>query len=233
MLSRLVKEESAAPHSSLARQQPSHTAPPRSAPASSTAVHRIRRDIEHIQQSITSGQLPEATQLLFDPRNPYVLEVVLVHRHSAEEGRHSSSPWEGLELPFRLTFTERYPFDGPRVRYVGSHRLLHPNIECGTGAAAGASPDAMREEDAEKQQTGGWGVCLGIQVHWRPTHTLVDLLLGLSVLVDHPNFTDPLPGQARLAAGLWSRHPAVFMALAREWIAGRYEGHSFPSQLLE
>eukprot|EP00796_Vickermania_ingenoplastis_P007996 gene7996-5556_t len=258
MLSRLLQE----------RQQRQERVA--AAPSLSPAVHRIRRELQKFiaeddppldpaaardvspsgaaagatQRWVGLRGLPAGTSLEMDTRNPYEVLVTF------DAGTTPEQPWAGRPLTFRLVFTERFPYEGPRVRFVGPFRLFHPNIECGAGTdgydrrtpSAGAeegrpgaegeqrSPDApdprtaaqCAEDAAVAESSGGWGVCLGIQLDWRPTFTLTDLLLSLWVLLEHPNLDDPLPGMSRVAAEMMKADPKRYAAVARQWAMGHY-----------
>lgn len=69
----------------------------------------------------------------------------------------------------------------------------------------------------------GWGVCLGLQFAWRPSFMLLDLLLSLWALLEHPNAEDSLPGNCRVAAAMWSSgNREAYVATAKAWIRGNY-----------
>lgn len=185
-----------------------------------------------------SPYLPPGTFISVDPRNPY--EVYVMFCISSSSNVHDSHPsmssmmWGGETLFFHITFSEEYPCEGPRTRFLGPHRLFHPNIECGNEInverweeekqeAKEGSATARFFSYAQSRNEAGWGVCLGLQFAWRPTFMLLDLLLSLWMLLDNPNAEDPLPGNCQVAAWMWlSGDREAYVATARAWIQGDY-----------
>lgn len=111
--------------------------------------------------------------------------------------------WKGGTYNFTFVFSEDYPFQGPKVRYTGPFRVFHPNIE---GEA----------------DVADWGVCLGLQTQWRATFTLKDLIYALQDLFDAPNYKDPLPGVAKIAAQMLKDDEPGFVRVAQRWMKGDY-----------
>ncbi|KAG5477829.1 hypothetical protein LSCM1_05131 [Leishmania martiniquensis] len=109
--------------------------------------------------------------------------------------------WRGGTFDFRLVFSNDFPYSGPKVRYTGPHRIFHPNIEGDDG-----------KED--------WGVCLGLQTEWRPTCTIKDMVVAIEMLFALPNYDDPLPGVAKVAAQILKDDPTRFEMIAKRWMSG-------------
>lgn len=249
MLSRLVEERV---RSTEAGSVYSTAPPPLS---SSLAIHRIHQDLERLGDVVPqsnggkaeemnfrpvvyslregSSPLPAGTLFEIDPRNPYELSVFFSIPSNGLGDTQDLWWWGGQTLQFRISFTERYPYDGPRVRFIGPHRLFHPNVECGVVpkvSSVGISSSnigprgesSQKQEDEVAQRNGGWGVCLGVQMAWRPTFTLLDLLLSLWLLLLHPNADDPLPGYCQMASKLWVNNIEGYRNTAKSWINGEY-----------
>lgn len=105
-----------------------------------------------------SPHLPTGTFISVDPRNPYEIYVLFTSPVPSSPGvqpapsdaskRHPmcTEMWPGAVLVFVVLFSEGYPCEGPRTRYIGPHRLFHPNIECGSDMAK--KGEERREESA-------------------------------------------------------------------------------------
>lgn len=76
------------------------------------------------------------------------------------------SPWAGGRYNLRLTFSQTYPSQPPKV--VFSPPIPHPNVfSCGS-------------------------VCLSLlQGGWKPAITVKQILLGVQALLDEPNLNSP------------------------------------------
>lgn len=129
-----------------------------------------------------------------DPMDAYVVHVSHVP---------TSGIWQGGTFHFRMVFSDNYPFSGPKVRYTGPRRIFHPNIEGDEGKT-------------------DWGVCLGLQTDWLPSCTIRDMVVAIEMLFVVPNYVDPLPGVAKIAAQLLKNDPQCFAMTAKRWMGGNY-----------
>lgn len=129
-----------------------------------------------------------------DPMDSYVVHVT----HTPQRGI-----WYGGSFTFRMVFSDDFPFSGPKVRYTGPRRIFHPNIE----------GDDHKED---------WGVCLGLQTEWLPSCTIKDMVVAIEMLFVMPNYDDPLPGVAKMAAQVLKDDPNRFSMIAKRWMGGNY-----------
>ena len=82
----------------------------------------------------------------------------------------SKTPWEGGLYRVRLEIPQNYPFAPPLC--VFDPPLFHPNVY----------PSGK--------------VSLSLLDNWRPQITLKEILLGIQILLDDPNFDDPAQMEA-------------------------------------
>jgi ubiquitin-conjugating enzyme E2 M len=129
-----------------------------------------------------------------DAMDSYVVSV----SHTPQRGI-----WQGGTFTFRMVFSDDFPFSGPKVRYTGPKRIFHPNIE----------GDDNRDD---------WGVCLGLQTEWLPSCTIKDMVVAIEMLFVMPNYDDPLPGVAKMAAQILKDDPTRFALIAKRWMGGNY-----------
>ncbi|CCW65960.1 unnamed protein product [Phytomonas sp. Hart1] len=135
-----------------------------------------------------------SSKVTASPSDPFVVRVIV---------QPTRGIWEGGTFHFTLNFSDDYPYEGPKVRYTGPYRIFHPNIE--------------GERDRKD-----WGVCLGLQLEWRPSYTIKDLVIYIELLFSHPVCEDPLPGVSKAAAQMLKDHPSEFRETARRWMRGEY-----------
>jgi len=116
------------------------------------ALLRIQRDLADIE-------IPENVQLIrHDEMN---LSFVI----TAETGY-----WKGGIFEFKFSYSDKYPFTGPKV--LCCDKIYHPNI------------------DLEG------GVCVNVLRPWKPTYSTQIVLFGLLFLFTSPNPNDPLNQEA-------------------------------------
>ncbi|KAH9597323.1 Ubiquitin-conjugating enzyme E2 [Trypanosoma melophagium] len=163
------------------------------------AILRLKNDLDNLDGIRSKVEIP-------DPHN--ILRMKVTVRPSYP------SIWHGGLFEFLLEFREGYPFEGPKVRYLGPHRIWHPNIE----------GDAYTEGDGGMKGTlrREWGVCLSFQTEWKPTLSLRDIIIMIELLFQDPNPDDPLHGTSKEAAQMMRDNPAMFRDKARRWMQGLY-----------
>ncbi|RNF11152.1 ubiquitin-conjugating enzyme E2 [Trypanosoma conorhini] len=200
MLSRIKKQQAEArgggnqPHGSGAGGGVSATAS-----SEPVAILRLKKDLDNLDGIRSKVEIP-------DPCNLLRMKVTVKPSYP--------SIWQGGIFEFALEFREDYPYEGPRVRYLGPYRIWHPNIE------------GDEFSDTEGGVRGGvkhsWGVCLSFQTDWKPTMSLRDIVVMLELLFQDPNPDDPLHGTAKQAAQMMKDNPAGFREKARRWMQGFY-----------
>ncbi|ORC88812.1 ubiquitin-conjugating enzyme E2 [Trypanosoma theileri] len=163
------------------------------------AILRLKNDLDNLDGIRSKVEIP-------DPHNILRMKVTVKPSYP--------SIWHGGLFEFLLEFREAYPFEGPKVRYLGPHRIWHPNIE----------GDAFTEGEGGVKQTlkKEWGVCLSFQTEWKPTLSLRDIIIMIELLFQDPNPDDPLHGTSKEAAQMMKDNPAMFKDKARRWMQGLY-----------
>lgn len=152
----------------------------------SPAQARIRSDLAAVKAVKST--------ITIDGVDPYLIHVV---------HRPTSGIWCGGVFSFSIHLSEDYPYQGPKVRYVGPHRIFHPNIE---------GDESMQD----------WGVCLGLQTQWVPTYTIKDIITLIELLFRIPNADDSLSGVSKMAADVYKSNQSQFETIARRWMTGNY-----------
>ncbi|AAZ13415.1 ubiquitin-conjugating enzyme E2, putative [Trypanosoma equiperdum] len=165
----------------------------------SMAVLRLKNDLDNLDGICSKVVIP-------DPDNMLRMKVTV--RPSRP------SIWHGGFFDFLLEFREEYPYEGPRVRYVGPNRVWHPNIE--------GSEFAEKEGMEKASRKTEWSVCLSFQTDWKPTFSLRDVIIMIELLFQDPNPDDPLHGTSKQAAQMMKDDPVRFRTKARYWMSGHY-----------
>nr|CCC50006.1 putative ubiquitin-conjugating enzyme e2 [Trypanosoma vivax Y486] len=196
MLSRIKKQRDEARATALAQEGGVAQMPANREPL---AIIRLRKDLDNLDGICSKVTFPDANDLLrmqvtSDPPRPSI--------------------WHGGRFDFVLEFREDYPYEGPKVRYVGPNRIWHPNIE--------GSEFSSNEGGANGVRKTEWGVCLSFQTDWKPTFSLRDVIIMIELLFQDPNPDDPLHGTAKQAAQMMKDDPAGFKEKARRWMQGQY-----------
>ena len=108
--------------------------------------------------------------------------------------------WKNGTFKFSIDVPQTYPMDPPKVTCIKTP-IYHPNIDiCGN-------------------------VCLNIlRVGWNPTSTIENIIYGLILLFESPNFTDPLPShifpEGYEPHELWKQDRNKFEIVVRKTITG-------------
>lgn len=100
-----------------------------------------------------------------------------------------NSPYDQYLLEFKIEFSPEHPFRAPYVKVnTNTTWIFHPNIN-------------------------GDNICLDLlKSNWSPVITITTLLMSIHTLLQHPNASDPLNGDA---ASAYKAGPAVFMETAK------------------
>ncbi|KAF8287122.1 ubiquitin-conjugating enzyme E2 [Trypanosoma cruzi] len=197
MLSRIKKQQ--AETRDAAGQSHSFGGGPSTASSEPVAILRLKKDLDNLDGIRSTIDIP-------DPQNMLRMKVTVRPPYP--------SIWQGGIFEFLLEFREDYPYEGPRVRYLGPYRIWHPNIEGDeyTEGEGGLRGDVKNT----------WGVCLSFQTEWKPTMSLRDIIIMIELLFQDPNPDDPLHGTAKQAAQMMKDNPAKFRDKARRWMRGCY-----------
>ncbi|KEG10859.1 ubiquitin-conjugating enzyme E2 [Trypanosoma grayi] len=163
------------------------------------AILRIKKDLDNLDGIRSKVEIP-------DPQNMLRMKVTVRPPYP--------SIWHGGLFDFLLEFRDDYPYEGPKVRYLGPHRIWHPNIE----------GDEFTEDEggAKGVVKVSWSVCLSFQTEWKPTLSLRDIIIMIEMLFQDPNPDDPLHGTSKQAAQMMKDDPVRFREKARRWMQGLY-----------
>lgn len=139
------------------------------------AVNRIKKEIEEIKKeppaNCSAGPLNEDN--LFD--------------WSASIVGPSNSPYAGGLFNLSVSFSEKYPFKPPKIKFIT--KIFHPNIN------------------------SNGSICLDIlNNNWSPALTIIKVLLSISSLLTDPNPNDPLD---KYAANLYLNNKEEYNKQAR------------------
>ena len=139
------------------------------------AVNRIKKEIEEIKKeppaNCSAGPINEDN--LFD----WCASIV----------GPSNSPYAGGLFSLRVSFSEKYPFKPPKIKFIT--KIFHPNIN------------------------SNGSICLDIlNNNWSPALTIIKVLLSISSLLTDPNPNDPLD---KLAANLYLNNREEYNKQAR------------------
>lgn len=143
----------------------------------SKSLKRIQKDLNELKiepvMNCSAGPINE--------NNLYEWEATIIGP--------TNSPYAGGVFNLRISFTLKYPFKPPRVKFI--NKIFHPNID-----------------------TNG-NICLDIlNVNWSPVISVTKLLLSISSLLTDPNPNDPL---SREAANLYLNDIEKFNYKARSF----------------
>lgn len=139
------------------------------------AVNRIKKEIEEIKKeppsNCSAGPINEDN--LFD-------------WHASIVGP-SNSPYAGGLFNLSVSFSEKYPFKPPKIKFIT--KIFHPNIN------------------------SNGSICLDIlNNNWSPALTIIKVLLSISSLLTDPNPNDPLD---KYAANLYLNNKEEYNKQAR------------------
>lgn len=153
-----------------------------------SASRRIEHDFQHLEGTTAKVELVDKDNLLS-------MFVTVTPQ---------AGTWARGVFKFIVNIPFSYPYDAPKVLYIGTTRLWHPNIE----------------GDSNKKE---WGVCLNIlKADWLPTLSMREVIFGLEFMFYEPNLDDPLPGTAKEAALQLRDDPKGFERKAKAWMQGNY-----------
>ena len=126
---------------------------------SSKALKRIEKELNEMEKEPPSN----CTAGPKNKNNMYEWEATIIGP--------SNSPYAGGIFKLNVTFTDKYTFKPPKVKFFT--RIYHPNIN----------------------STGS--ICLDIlNTNWSPALTIIKVLLSISSLLTDPNPKDPLSKEA-------------------------------------
>lgn len=152
---------------------------------------RIAIELKRFKKGKDNGDLKYVSLKVPNPKNPRSLQLLI-------EGP-PDTPFEGGVFDFRVLFGNQYPQKPPTIRCVT--RIYHPNIN------------------------GEGSICLSIlktsgNECWSPILTIDKVALSLLLLLQIPNYDDPLvasitqhfrdnPKGAKLEAIRWTKEHAM------------------------
>jgi ubiquitin-conjugating enzyme E2 D len=139
------------------------------------AVKRIKKEIEEIKKeppaNCSAGPIYED--------NLFEWEASIVGP--------SNSPYAGGFFKLSVSFSEKYPFKPPKLKFIT--KIFHPNIN------------------------SNGSICLDIlNNNWSPALTIIKVLLSISSLLTDPNPSDPLD---KYAANLYLNNIEEYNKKAR------------------
>ncbi len=142
---------------------------------SNKSLKRIEKELNEIEKEPPSN----CTAGPIDKNNLYNWNATIIGP--------SNSPYAGGVFKLSVTFTEKYPFKPPKVKFIT--RIFHPNIN----------------------RNGS--ICLDIlNTNWSPALTIIKVLLSISSLLTDPNPNDPL---SKEAANLYLSNKETYNKKAR------------------
>jgi ubiquitin-conjugating enzyme E2 D len=126
---------------------------------SNKALKRIEKELKEIEKEPPSN----CTAGPINRINMYDWEATIIGP--------SNSPYAGGIFKLTVSFSEKYPFKPPKVKFIT--RIYHPNIN------------------------SSGSICLDIlNTNWSPALTIIKVLLSISSLLTDPNPKDPLSKEA-------------------------------------
>ncbi|QLQ81700.1 hypothetical protein HG537_0F04610 [Torulaspora globosa] len=134
-------------------------------PEGHSVIKRLRNELVQLMMSPTAGL------------SAFPMSEEDLTRWSGVIVGNDGTPYEGLKFRISLEFSEKYPYEPPRVKFVSP--MWHPNVDM------------------------SGNICLDIlKDQWSAVYNVQTILLSLQALLEEPNNGSPLNA---VAAELWER----------------------------